>query len=321
MPIFDPFSNSAAVQGSAMLNMSDTDGVSLPGGFRLSVTSFNQALGAELLTNGNFAAWTGDNPDGWTVTGESGADPQVTQTAPDGSAGTGAATFESSATASQPRISQSVMSAAAWYEFGVDITARTSGGVRIADSSFGGINSATISSVRTIKRTFQSSDANATISALGAAPHDFTIDNATLKQITPNSRVAAVANGTFDFFFTQPGTTYAQIMIGLIFRAVDASNYQIAYLSRKIDDSGWDLFRARVANNAAAVNTAMGVGVGTPTGIRVVANGDSLTFYTFASGTYTQRGSVVTDANFASATGVSTIYSPGTTPLELLAVA
>lgn len=30
-------------------------------------------LGAELITNGNFAAWTGDNPDGWSVT-EAGAD-------------------------------------------------------------------------------------------------------------------------------------------------------------------------------------------------------------------------------------------------------
>ena len=35
--------------------------------------------GAELLTNGSFAAWTADNPDGWTVYGEVGADPEVSE--------------------------------------------------------------------------------------------------------------------------------------------------------------------------------------------------------------------------------------------------
>lgn len=33
----------------------------------------------ELVTNGNFANWTADNPDGWTVTGESGNDPEVSE--------------------------------------------------------------------------------------------------------------------------------------------------------------------------------------------------------------------------------------------------
>ncbi len=31
----------------------------------------------ELVTNGDFANWTGDNPDSWSVGGESGNDPEI----------------------------------------------------------------------------------------------------------------------------------------------------------------------------------------------------------------------------------------------------
>ncbi len=43
-----------------------------------------QSLGAELITNGDFSAWTGDNPNSWTVSGESGSDPIVTQSPSNG---------------------------------------------------------------------------------------------------------------------------------------------------------------------------------------------------------------------------------------------
>lgn len=36
-------------------------------------------IGSELITNGGFSAWTGDNPDGWSVGGESGSDPEVSE--------------------------------------------------------------------------------------------------------------------------------------------------------------------------------------------------------------------------------------------------
>lgn len=46
----------------------------------------------ELVTNGNFAAWTGDDPEDWTVGGEVGADPEVSEVGTGegyGGAGTG----------------------------------------------------------------------------------------------------------------------------------------------------------------------------------------------------------------------------------------
>lgn len=60
-----------------------------------------ETTGSELLTNGSFATWSGDNPSNWTVTGESGSDPEVSQVASyeahDG-VGTGAANLYSTDT-------------------------------------------------------------------------------------------------------------------------------------------------------------------------------------------------------------------------------
>ena len=38
-------------------------------------------LGGELVTNGDFANWTADDPDNWTVAGESGNDPEISEAA------------------------------------------------------------------------------------------------------------------------------------------------------------------------------------------------------------------------------------------------
>src|SRR5947208_616842 len=48
-----------------------------------------EVLGAERLTNGDFANWSGGNPTGWTVSGESGSDPEVSEVGPSKSHGGG----------------------------------------------------------------------------------------------------------------------------------------------------------------------------------------------------------------------------------------
>lgn len=299
--------------------------VAMSKGFNLSVTDFTQSLGEELLTNGDFAAWTSGDPDGWTEIGESGSNPEVTQVAAantHGGGGTGAMNLYSGATASQPGVSQVVAAAAGdWVEFAMDVSARASGGVRLVDSTLAGLNVATISSVRTIKRTFQIANTTATIRCIGAAPHDLTGDNASLKKIAPNAAVNTVDNGTFDFLFTEAGTKYAQHMIGLQYNIQDEGNYFILYLARKIDNSDWDIYHARVVNNVPAVNTLLATGTGVVTGLRAIRSGSTHKLYTLAGDAYTQRGSDQTDANFASAIGLRAIYSPGTTPIELRAAA
>lgn len=82
------------------------DEVADPARLTFSLTNANgefnrETVGAELLANGNFASWTGGNPDGWTVTGESGSDPEVSQVGADashGGSGTGSANLYSTGT-------------------------------------------------------------------------------------------------------------------------------------------------------------------------------------------------------------------------------
>lgn len=95
--------------------------------------------GPELLTNGDFSAWTGDNPNGWTVAGEVGADPEVTQRAsgethasPPG--GLESANLYNSATAGAPIISQNVLIQHSFHRIEAIISAVT-GTMRLYDSS------------------------------------------------------------------------------------------------------------------------------------------------------------------------------------------
>lgn len=296
--------------------------LTLKGGYSLKVINFTQSLGAELLTNGNFAAWTTDNPDGWTVTGESGSDPEVSEVAANeghGGSGTGAANLFSSATASQPRMNQAVLVAGNWYEFAIDITNYVSGGVRVGDSGLGGPNTpGNFGSVRTIKRLTPATDNQATIAAIGVAPHDVTIDNASVKLITQNAQQSAVANATFDFYFTIPEVTFAGFAIGMRYRIQNATNYWIAYINQKLDNSGWD-FRLDSVVAGVQTNRVLVAGVGTPNGIRVNANGDNHTCSTTANSgsVWTPRGAVVSNNLFNTQVGVNTIYSPTVTPIEL----
>ena len=321
MPVFDPFSNSAAVQSSAGLNISDVDSVSLPGGLRVSITSFTQALGAEMLTNGNFAAWTLDDPDGWTEVGEVLLDPELTEVASNeahGGSGTGAVNFFSSATASNPRIYQSVGVVASWYQFSFDLTTYTSGGLRLTDGFLGGV---TYASVRTYKRLMIARNGDMHISASGAAPHDITGDNASLGLITRNAQQNAAPSGTFDFRFTLPGTTYAGQLIGIQYRISTASNFILAYLLRNATNAAWDILLDSYATNAPT-NLRTVTGVGDPDTIRVVVTPENThQLYTGLAGVFTARGAVVSNSLYNTAIGINTIYSPDTTPIELLAVA
>jgi len=102
---------------------------------RLTVTldnmdgAFNKdTLGAELLTNGDFATWSGDNPSSWTVTGEVGADPEISQVSRDalhGGGGTGAANFYS--TSAVVSIKQTILTSGTSYKCTIDISRSSEG--------------------------------------------------------------------------------------------------------------------------------------------------------------------------------------------------
>lgn len=91
-----------------------------------SLGIFNpDTLGAEVLTNGDFSSWSGDNPTSWTVIGEVASDPQIKQVAQDQThfvgSGAGAANFYSSSGTLE--ISQTALTISTTYKVVVDISA------------------------------------------------------------------------------------------------------------------------------------------------------------------------------------------------------
>lgn len=96
----------------------------------------NETLGNETIANSAFTNWTADNPDGWTVTGESGTDPQVSQvgaTATHGGSGTGACNIFTSSSAVS--ISQSPLIIGQSYCITITVSAQASGAIQILNGS------------------------------------------------------------------------------------------------------------------------------------------------------------------------------------------
>lgn len=93
-------------------------------------------IGTEALTNGSFSAWTANNPDSWTVTGESGTDPEVSQVGTSethGGGGTGLANLYTSSAALS--IAQNVLTIGTRYKATLTIDGLLSiGGVVIKNN-------------------------------------------------------------------------------------------------------------------------------------------------------------------------------------------
>src|SRR5262245_45939864 len=118
------------------------DSVAPPG--RLMMTLDNtggdfgqEALGTELLTNGNFASWSGGNPASWVVTGESGSNPEVSEVGSSkthGGGGSGLANLYTSGAALS--ISQTILTIGARYKATLTIDAVSgTGGVVVKTGS------------------------------------------------------------------------------------------------------------------------------------------------------------------------------------------
>lgn len=170
-----------------------------------SPPSITPTLGAELLTNGNFAAWTGDNPDAWAVAGEVGADPMVTEV-------TGAARVFSSATANSPKLSQNVLVAGSWYSVTLTVVARASGQIQETTSLTG--TSPTWNGVGTATKTARSTGTSFRPQG-GLAPTDITIDDASVKAITLASMLGSTQTGPTDYTAQVPVTLTAGTQCGL----------------------------------------------------------------------------------------------------------
>lgn len=154
--------------------------------------------GAEEVTNGDFANWTGDDPDSWTVAGESGADPEISEVGSaegHGGVGTGSCNIYTSA-GTEVGIRQGSMTAGLYYVISVDITNSVSGTIKIGDRLDGTQQSAELSSVATHVFVFRATGPQWYIKRGSGVATDITIDNVSVKELQVLGS-DLVTNGSF----------------------------------------------------------------------------------------------------------------------------
>lgn len=274
-----------------------------------------QSLGSNVVLNGTFAAWTGDNPDSWTVTGESGSDPMVTQVAPGGGAGTGAARIVT--TGANVYIQQDTLSSgvAVYYELGLDVNPIT-GSARI---EAGASNPALVFSTAGNKRTISRS-AGTTLRVIRLSALDMTIDNIVAQELTPNAQLTAPsANMVLDVSYTLPVSPVHGSALWAFARVSNLAlgNYWRAALT--YSGSQWDIVLYSVATfTPTPVITATNIGA--TNRFRLSMDGDSISLYTSPDNgvNWTQRDTTKTNALYNTATGVNVLWSSDFTVGQLV---
>lgn len=270
-----------------------------------------QTLGSELLTNANLSAWTGDNPDGYAIPGESGSNPMITEVGADGNPGTGSARlYQSGGTFERPLVRQTVLTIGNYYEASLDVKVVTTGQVCVRSASSNTLlgKRASAGMIRTVGRA---TNTIAEFCNYNSNNGDQVVDDPSFKPITLNTQlVAPSANMDTRLLYTLPGTPGADFAIMLFARVSDfgAGNYWEAWL-RYTSGTQWDINLYLVTGFTRA-NKASATNIGTTNGVRILANGSSLKLYTTANGgaDWTQRGGDVTDATYNTATGVNVLF-------------
>ena len=192
-------------------------------------------LGSELVDNGNFAAWTGDDPDGWTVIGEVGADPEVSEVGAGqghGGAGNGLCNFYQSATAGQPRIDQAgKVTVGIWHRLIFVLDTLTAGTFQAHDS---------VAAIRTFTSAasyitgFRGIVGTKLLLRALAANSDVTIDDVSLKVLTFASLMNVLKSqfGIVDGFFIDVYINAVTVgnPVGVLWNYDGSNNFGMAYM-------------------------------------------------------------------------------------------
>jgi hypothetical protein len=191
-------------------------------------------LGSELIVNGDFSAWTSDDPDNWTVGGEVANDPEVSE----------AATGESHAdtptlggelanlytTVDQIRIQQDTITIGQWNTISLVVDTVAAGSIRLNDA-ISNLKTGIVASVsgfiwRAATVTIRIRDFGVTC--------DVTIDDVTVKQLTFTSllNILKPQFGLSDGFFVDVhiNAVTAETQVGAIWNYDGSSNFGMAYM-------------------------------------------------------------------------------------------
>lgn len=279
----------------------------------VQVYSIAQLLGSNLLTNGDFSVWTGDDPTpGWTVTGESGSNPEVTERAPGnthaGAVGAGDAANFFSTTNVQPRIAQTILTSGRIYQIDVNLSARVSGNFAFTAGfiNAGNNNFITPGFVRLLKR------ANGTSFQIapGNQPIDFTLDDIMVREITPGPQIITPVDTTVDWFFdsiTPIGEEEGFLQYRMPSAGDELLNGYILYPQRRPGNTNWNL-RWDILVSGTRTNKSSAASIGADTdGVRVTVSGNDHIVSSWANGVLTQRGTF-TDATYNTATRVNVVH-------------
>ena len=274
-------------------------------------------LGSELWVNNLFENWTGDNPDGCTLSvAESPPNYYVTETAEDGSAGTDAMRFVSDSAAFAVR--QTILTQNKWYETVWRLSQRTGGTIGFGQSgSTWGLLSAVDTNDSVWKATGVSGIAQF---ARSSGTADAVIPEVSVKEVTRNGVLTMPSSDGHLVYEIPSGTFHKDSRVMLQFRIADDAAGNYLSVEVYLPTSGGSLFMAmyRVTGNSKTALQTITSGVGTPTHIKASFIGDQVSMYTSTDGVaFTQKGSTATETTYQTATGCNVI-SPSSLPYGTL---
>lgn len=134
----------------------------------------------------------------------------------------------------------------------------------------------------------------------------------------PTTQQTAIADSFFGLDFTLPGSPSGGDRVSLKYRIVDANNYWEAYV--EWSGAAWD-FKLDKVVSGSPTNAYTVASVGTPSGIRVRALGNSHFTWTRTTSWADRGAGVASDSTHATATGLHYAAAAGTTLERLYAFA
>jgi hypothetical protein len=148
----------------------------------------NPETGPNLIVNGEFDNWSNNNPSNWTIFGENGTNPEISQVGPDeghGGIGIGACNLYTSAGANVGLYETGRCSVNQWYLAAVNITHLNSGKLRIINPTGYQYGNYPISDLGLNPCTFWGiASGNFGFTRLTGYPNDITFDSVTLNRLS-----------------------------------------------------------------------------------------------------------------------------------------
>ncbi len=235
-------------------------------------------LGSELITNGDFSAWTGDDPDSWVVA-ENVPNTEISQVGAGqghGGAGTGLLNEwrNGAGGASDPRVLGTGTVTGEWHRVTIDIDTINSGQLRIRNVS--AIMLATYTTIGSKQFSgLEHNDTRIQIST-NADPTDATVDNISSKQFIFTSIINTLKSqfGLADGFFIEADieNVVADSQIGFIWNR-DGNNFSIVMSDMDrlgICKSVAGVYTPLVADVAQAITPGQTLRIENPAGSNVI---------------------------------------------------